>query len=300
MIYKLKFYFEAFEMFIKDTYDSLFSIIKVILLSKVNTEPPLALKEECAILGNGPSLQSVLETNRFFFSNKELFCVNAFPSYVEYTEIKPGNVVWLDHQFYICKSKELLSEKRSDILKAINDIIEKTTWPLNLHLPTLAKNVNYLREISVKNPNVKICYFNYTIVKGFSFLRHFFFRTNLGMPLCQNVIGASIFISLNMGFKKVYVLGADHNLGKNIFVNDDNEVCMLHHHFYDKDQKPKISNVYNGPGSVEKIDIAGFYMLCVKTFQTYYVLEEYAKYLKSKIYNATEGSFIDAFERKKI
>ncbi|MBX9852779.1 MAG: hypothetical protein K2X86_13630 [Cytophagaceae bacterium] len=300
MIYKLKFWFEAFEIFIKDIYESFISIIKVIVLSKVNIKVPAAPKEECVILGNGPSLSSVLEKNRNFLGNKDLFCVNAFPSLTEYTEIKPGNLVWLDHQFYVYKNKELLNEKRSDILKAINDIIEKTTWPLNLHLPVLAKGTSYLEEIPIKNPNVKICYFNYTIIRGFTFLRHFLFKANLGMPLCQNVVGASIFIALNMKFKCIYLVGADHNLGKNIFVNDSNEVCMLHHHFYDKDQKPIISNVFKGPGSNEKLNIAGFYSLCVKTFQTYYPLEEYAKYLKSKIYNATEGSFIDAFERKKI
>ncbi len=37
-----------------------------------------------------------------------------------------------------------------------------------------------------------------------------------------------------------------------------------------------------------------------KMFFSYMELERYAQRLGAKIYNATEGSYIDAFERKKL
>jgi hypothetical protein len=74
---------------------------------------------------------------------------------------------------------------------------------------------------------------------------------------------------------------------------------MIHEHFY-SDGKQMITPVYKKPGGGERMKISGFYSLCVKTFETYYFLEEYAVFKGSKIYNVTEGSFIDAFERKTI
>ena len=36
------------------------------------------------------------------------------------------------------------------------------------------------------------------------------------------------------------------------------------------------------------------------TYEKYEILEEYSKYIGSKIYNMSKISYIDAFERKKL
>jgi hypothetical protein len=300
MIYRLKYLFESFEGFIKNIYDSLISIIKILVLSRFNVKLPKATNKECIILGNGPSLKNVLDFKRDFFLGKDLFCVNMFPSSKEFSELKPTNLVWLDTGFYMFKDLDSMKLKRPDVYKVINDLIEKTSWDLILYIPTLAKNANYLRDIQVKNTLIKIQFYNYTIVKGFFWFRHLFFKANLGMPLCQNVLGASLFLALNKGYKQLYVLGADHTWAQSLVVEDNNELGMKQFHFNSDNEKPKITTIYKSPESKQKIKISEFFMACVKTFEVYYVLEEYSKALHAKIINATEGSYIDAFEKKKI
>jgi hypothetical protein len=295
MIYTFKYLFEKIEKFILNIYQSILSVIKVIVLSKLKIEYPSRNSDCCYILGNGPSFRKSFEQNCELFKTNTLFCVNNFPSSLEYEILKPQNCVFLDPGYFPDDIKTMHPE----LFKTIENIVSKTQWPINLFLPVLAKNAKHLTDISLTNKNVKIYFFNYTVIKGFPFFKNFLFKKNLGMPLCQNVLGASIYLALNMGYKKVYLLGADHTVGKNIFVDDNNELCMLHEHFY-SDGKKTVTSVYNPKVSKNKLNLAGFYMLCVKTFQTYYEIEEYAKYLKAKIYNATEGSFIDAFERRKL
>jgi hypothetical protein len=36
------------------------------------------------------------------------------------------------------------------------------------------------------------------------------------------------------------------------------------------------------------------------TFEGYFFLEDYARFMRSKIYNASKKSYIDAFERLKV
>jgi hypothetical protein len=251
--------------------------------------------EECFILGNGPSLKFAFEKHEQLFKSTPLICVNSFPTTPEYVKFKPKYCLFLDPAFFMKDYNKTYPHVKA----SIENLIKNTDWKLQLLLPTAARNTSYIKSLPEKNPNISISYFNYTIVHGYSFLRHFLFKKNLGMPSCQNVVGAAIFIGLNLGYKRISLFGADHNLGQNLFVNDQNEVCMIHYHFY-SDGKPLIVPVSPQSGTNLKTNISGFYKLCAKTFSVYYILEEYARWLNVKIYNTTEGSFIDAFERKKI
>ena len=55
-----------------------------------------------------------------------------------------------------------------------------------------------------------------------------------GMPRPHNVLIPSIILSMRMGFKKIYLAGADHSWLKEIFVSEDNEVFLTQKHFYDE------------------------------------------------------------------
>ena len=51
------------------------------------------------------------------------------------------------------------------------------------------------------------------------------------MPFSQNVLVAAIYISLNLGYKNIYLLGADHSWAHDVSVNDDNQLCLNDRHF---------------------------------------------------------------------
>lgn len=286
------------ESFFYNLYQSILSIIKVIFLSKFGIRLPKSSSSECYLLGNGPSLKEFL-IQPDLFQDKEMICVNNFPSTPEYELLKPQNLLFLDGAFYSDSKAGLSESAKSIVSKTIKSLLEKTTWQINLFLPAIAKkSPKFVSEIS-KNQHIKIHYFNYTVVKGFKPFTHFLFKNNLGMPLCQNVLGAGIFLALNIGYKKVFVLGADHTWLRDLIVGDDSELYMKHNHFYSNKEETIITKIENTQIK-GKITMGKFLEACVKTFDVYYVLEDYAKILNSKIYNATSGSYIDAFEKIKI
>jgi hypothetical protein len=152
----------SIETFIVNIYQTVVSIIKVLILSKFNIKLPKSVSEECYVLGNGPSLKYILQSRKEFLSHYDLFCVNNFPSTDAYGELKPKNLVFLDNAFFANPEKRI-----PVVQKTITDLTAKTNWNLNLYVPSFAKNSpRFLNEVT-KNSHIQIYFFNYTIVKGF-------------------------------------------------------------------------------------------------------------------------------------
>lgn len=284
----------AIQEFLANLIQSFITVIRIVLLSgfgiKIKKEPSA---KDCVILGNGPSLQDSLKNNSAFLEGKLTFSVNLFPTSELYEQIKPDYYVTAAPEFWLRNANKIYAENRKKIFDSIN---EKTTWQLKLYVPYKAsKLADWKKEIT--NPNVKILYFNNTPVEGFTWFRHLLFRMNLGMPRPHNVMVPSIFLALNAGFKKVYLWGADHNWLSEIFVDENNRVFLTHKHFYNaKDVKPE---VMQKAGKGER-KLHEMLMKFVHTFESYFVLKEYAGTLKAEILNTTPGSFIDAFDRIKL
>ncbi len=113
------------------------------------------------------------------------------------------------------------------------------------------------------------------------------------MPRPRNVLIPSIMIAVKMGYKNIYVAGADHSWTKTLSVNDRNEVVSIQPHFYKEDEKEerRIRTDYlRYP--LHQI-LYSFYV----AFRSYFTIQRYAESQGVKIYNVTPGSFIDAFPR---
>jgi hypothetical protein len=272
--------------------NSIISVLKVLLKSKFGVRLPKAEANSCIVLGNGPSLKTSLEKHPDFFTKHSLVCVNSFSITEEYTTLKPTYYVILDPGFWFGESDL--------VLKTINGIKTKTTWTVHLLVPQLAKESKLIKELGKQNTNVKITYFNYTVYKGAKGLGNWLFKRNLAMPQSQNVLVASLFLSVNIGFKEIYLFGADHTWHENLLVNDDNVLCFKDSHFYDKDGNISYKPFYKGIHLKETFTMSEILITFAKIFAGYEAMNEYAKCRNSKILNASEVTFIDAFERTKI
>ena len=104
-----------------------------------------------------------------------------------------------------------------------------------------------------------------------------------------------IYVSINIGFSEVNILGSDHSWTKELFVNNENQVCLTDNHFYDK-TKLEFNVFRRLDGSVYKMhEILRDYAYM---FEGYHLLRKYGDYIGVKIYNRCSNTFIDAFERK--
>lgn len=280
---------ESISNVMNQIFASCISIFKIIIRTKFNLTIPKATSDSCIILGNGPSLKQSLEKDIHTLKKSTLMCVNNFAISTEFNILKPSYYIILDPGFFIDKN-------RSDIVQTFNILKNDVDWELTLFIPYIFRkdiDINYLIN---KKGKVKISFYNYVVFKGFKALGFKLFKKNLAMPKFYNVLGASIFLAINMGFKKIKIAGADHSWFEQIQINQDNLLCRRDLHFYDKKEQPLI--LIQDPVSKKTLRIGDFFEALHKTFDTYYLLNEYALAVGCTIYNISTFSYIDAFNRK--
>lgn len=275
--------FEKMQCFLTNLWQTLLSIVKIVLDSKPISMPfSVGEETEIVILGNGPSLRPMIETKRYFWEGKSLLAVNYAVLSDYYTELKPRYYVVVDPAFFTNK-------EHCD--KLFDAMVAKTNWALHLFLSGKARKSTMWKEKLKGNSWIIIHYFNMTPVEGFRWFTHLAFRKGWGTPRPRNVLIPSIMIALRLPFRTLYIAGADHSWLKEIWINDDNIVIEDLNHFYDKKGSERFVSDRHLHDLLFSMHIA---------FKSYHVIENYARVLGKKIYNITEGSFIDAFERRKI
>lgn len=282
------------QKFITELFQTLFSLVKIALLSKyfVSFKNYKVTKEDCVILGNGPCLKRDFELNKDFIAERKKICVNLFAFSDEYSLVKPDYYVLAAPEFWMKYAIDFHIQQRS---KLADDILGKTNWPLKMLLPFTSKNSDFINKIK-SNKNISIIYYNTTPIEGLRSIINFLFKSNLGMPRPHNVLIPSIYLAINLGFKKVFIFGADHSWHEEIKVDENNLMTVNHQHFYEK--KEVRMPMY-------KLDGKNYFMhdLFRKlhlAFKGYFILGDYAEYRNVKILNASSKSFIDAFEKVKL
>lgn len=283
----------AFQVFVENTVLSLLSLLKIALLSSLNIKLPIHLKknEDCVILGNGPSLNNSLKEHDFSFKSKDLICVNYFAETAYYEKLKPA--------FYILNAPEMWLEDVDDEYYSkgenfFSTLSKNTTWDLTFFIPAGAKKYDRWQKKIATNKLIKVYYFNTTPIEGFSGFKFFCFNKNLGMPRPHNVLIPSIMLSINLLYKNIYLLGAEHSWLKDLWVNDSNEVLLTQKHFYDEGSAKPLPMNKLGKGSRKLHEVL---IKFVYAFQGYFELRAYAETKAVRILNATPDSYIDAFER---
>jgi hypothetical protein len=269
------------------------SVLKVLIKSRFSVEILPPQWPVCAILGNGPSLRQTLENDLAFLQQAELYCVNNFASSPEYALLKPQNYALLDPAFFLYSEA---NNGRQDVEKTIRCLLNLTVWPMNLYVPQSARGSYLVRQVQRTHSGsnaVRVVFYNYTVVRGYAWFRHFIFRKGWGMPQSQNILAASLYLAITRCFREVYLFGADHSWHEEIRITDSNELLMKQEHFYDKPGDATYIPVW------DVVKLAQFASLS-KAFYSYEVLRDYAQTLQVRVLNASAKSYVDAFIRVKF
>ncbi|MCX5831441.1 MAG: hypothetical protein NT140_06085 [Deltaproteobacteria bacterium] len=278
-----------------ETGTTLISLLRVLINHRINYSFPVFQKDnfEINILCTGPSLNESLSSSGNIFQSKDSMCVNKFAESDFFEIIKPSYYLLLDPVFWEENSRPVFIAERDRLYKLINT---KTNWHLNLLLPLSAKHAFNWNYIFQNNSNIRISFFNNVPLTGFKSIIHSLYKHNQGMPPAQNVLVAAIFVAINMGYKKLYLLGADHSWHERLVLNDENVVCYRESNFFDKTEQQLIPwfKAQENAGTNKMHEI---FMEIARMFLGYQYLEEYSKYRNVKIYNASPKTYIDAFER---
>lgn len=251
------------------------------------------LGDELCVLGNGPSLNDSLNESVQFIASRQSICVNEFIKSDYFNIIKPRYYVLLDPAYWMQDSTPEFKRLRESLFVRLSENVD---WPLTIIIPAAGKNELNWKSIFNKNEFIDVFFLNVTSISGYEFVRHFLYKYQIGMPHAQNVLVAALYLGINMGYKRIYLFGADHSWHEDLFVNNDNIVCMKDKHFYDNGDIKAIpfliSHDSQEPSKFHEILLA-----FAKMFEGYHQIEAYAKYKKTNIYNASSKSSIDAFTR---
>lgn len=273
---------------LKNFSSSFSSICRMFVLSKISVSrqsknyPKLKENSDCTILANGPSLKEALDNNEVLLEEKDVFVVNMFVQSPEFWTVKPMFYFLADNAFFSPQS-----ERAKQYVSILTEEFNKIDWEMYLCVPSGCVSGGILKNIS--NPNIKVIHWNTTTFEGFRGLCHFMFRHNLAMPRCQTVTNMALAASINMGYKNVYLYGADHSWTKDLRVDDDNVVCYGDRHVY-----------ATGLQVIKKDCTIGALLHAFgNMFDTHQIIEEYAQTMNVSIWNCTKGSFVDAYKRKK-
>jgi hypothetical protein len=284
--------FKQIEQFSGAFVASAVSVLKVLARSRFLPKLPPPQRPICAILGNGPSLNDSLQDHTDFLQQTELVAVNGFSLSAVYTLLKPQNYVLLDPAFF----QYVPGGVRQDVGKMLDAILTQTAWPMNLFVPRQARASYLMQQIQAHNPKITPVFFNYTIVRGFGGFGQVLFRAGLGMPQCENVLAAALFLMISRRFETIYLFGADHSWHEQIRLADTNELSIRQPHFYDTAQTVVHQPVIN-PVTKQTARMASQFLSFYRAFYGYEILKEYADNQGVRVLNASKKSYIDVFDK---
>lgn len=259
-------------------------VIKLALQSRRSTVEAVAgADERLIVMGNGPSLTYAIENEKDALEQNKLLAVNFAANAEVFYDLKPDFYVMADPVFFTQLSNE-------NVARLWQNFAERIDWDITLFIPTKAK-----LPVSVRS-NVKVQRFNFVGVEGFAWFEQMAYASGRAMPRPRNVLIPSIMVGLQLGFKTIYLAGADHSWSKTLEVAEDNTVVSVQPHFYadNKSEHERVASVYK---DIRLHEIMySFYV----AFKSYFKIRRYAESKGAEVFNSTPGSFIDAFERRKL
>lgn len=264
--------------------ESLKSIGKLILhprRARITRSSEAAKGMPLIILGNGPSLNDTLANDMAALRRMPLMAVNFAANTPVFTELKPEYYVLADPHFFD-------NPDDPNVARLIENLCA-IDWPMTLFVPKGSR-------FRSKNELLKVEKFPMTGVEGSARLERWAYGSRRAMPRPRNVLIPSIMIGIWLGFHDIYITGADHSWMRTIRVNEQNEVLTEQPHFY-KDNEEEINrirvNYLHRP--LHEV-VKSFYI----AFRAYHQIQRFAESAHVAIYNATPGSYIDAFTRKNL
>lgn len=234
------------------------------------------------ILGNGPSLKSTLSGHIDYIKNHaDAMAVNFAANTREFKQIRP--------KYYILADPHFFNNPTDPNVSLLLDNIRGVDWDMTLFLPFAARNDCPLQD----NEYLRIEYYNAVGIEGFDWLKNVAWRSRRGMPRPRNILIPAIMTGIGMGYREIYITGADHTWTATVSVDENNHVHTNQAHFYKEDEKEakRIASEYvRYP--LHSI-LYSFYL----AFKAYHEIARFARLENVEIYNATPCSMIDAFPR---
>ncbi|MDE5902914.1 MAG: hypothetical protein K2H21_06815 [Muribaculaceae bacterium] len=261
------------------------SLAKALIRSRRPSAAVAPHERPLIVMGNGPSLRSFINEGPDLRQGFDLMAVNFAANAPEFDTLHPQLYILADPHFFNGGDTDPNVARLWQRLASVN-------WPMTLWLPLSHRQM--ARPLAASLPgNVTLRWCNLTPVEGKGWLSRTLIRGGWGMPRPRNVLIPAIMTALRSGYRRIFLVGADHTWSQSLWVDDANRVVSVQPHFYKDDEKEqaRVTSEYAG---YHLHDILGSLTVA---FRSYFDILDFSRSLGAEIINATPGSFIDAFPR---
>lgn len=261
---------------------SLASLVKIPLMSRRPSPREKRKRDTIIIMGNGPSLGDAMRDDMDVLMSMPRMAVNMSALAPEFATLRPDYYILADIAFFV--------REKTGKVPALWEALAGVTWPMTLFLPATARRMPEVKRLP---PCVTVKYYNLTPAEGWAGLMHPIYDSGLAMPRPRNVLIPSIMCAMREGFRRIALIGADHNWSRTLWVTDRNRVVSVQPHFYKDDDK----ELRRAEEIFSHVRLHEVYENYAIAFRSYFDVKAYADRRGVEILNATPGSFIDAFDR---
>ena len=263
---------------------------KCLIRSRRASPPDDRAERPLVVMGNGPSLRTVLDTRRDRLKGCDLMAVNFAANAPEFRQLRPDRYVLADPHFFT-------GADRDPNVARLWEALEGVDWPMTLYVPAARRREFESRYgEAIRRAGVRVKWYNLTPAEGVRGVCRYLFRHGLAMPRPRNVLIVALMLALREGYREIYAVGADHTWTQSLWVDDQNRVVSVQPHFY-KDSKSELDRVASEYAGYHLHDILGSLTVA---FRSYFDIADFADSLGARIINATPGSMIDAFPRGEL
>lgn len=287
---------EFIQLFVPPLY---YKLKKRVCPPKSRTIKPLTKVERkhkrMVVIGNGPSLKMTMELYEQQILESDAIMVNFSASTPLFERIRPRYYVMTDMLWVTEKG-----EKRASMDRCIETIVKKTKWQMAIILPSSFKGWSAISKFK-ENENITIIYDESSWIKMPDEQLFPALEENRVCPPSYTVLTYCLYLALYWGYKETYLVGADTTFTQMVYVGQkDNIVYTIDHHFYNNDEVSPVTKDIEHGGRPYGMNMEEYTEMCHSVFYEYHLLARYAKWKGVKVYNASEYSMIDCFERKKL
>lgn len=260
---------------------------------------PLAMREHngkrMVVIGNGPSLNKSLELYEQQIKESDIIMVNFAAMTDLFFKLRPSVYLLVDPGWFNPAPSQVESCTR-----CVDTIVSRTHWPMKIVMPRAAQHGYAIAKFK-ENPNIEVLYYEdgWDLPKGMTQFEAW--DKNLISPPGQTVMNTAVWLSIYWGYEETYIVGADTSWLEDTHVDqDDNRVYTIDTHFYKNDDVYKNPNLWKENRRYISSKYHEEIETLVIALASYWELRKYADWKGVKVYNASEYSCIDAFERKKL
>lgn len=251
--------------------------------------------EKVFIIGNGPSARDQILENTEMFKQYDIFAMNYMANNDFYEIIKPKHYIICDPIAFT--PNDLVSKEVRDVrMEGFMNIINKTTWNMNFFIPKHVGDNNDLVRLIRTNDNINLCFYNDNSFMGIEKIRNYVVKNGYATFPAYTVLIPAIILSLCMKYKDLYLFGAEHSWAKDIFCDENNNVCFIDRHSYGVVKRL----VYKDEYGKEKSNMYTEMTSIARVFLQHMEISKFATYCGANIYNVTPCSFIDAYKKIRI